>query len=89
MTAIERITKLTQTLPEKDRKLAYKFIDKRQFESLYELVNSAIYKSRKAHKEQLDEMEHLDVAEMSVLQSEIINYIDRMGYNDYLEDEEF
>jgi hypothetical protein len=89
MTAIERMQSLVKTLPEKDRKLAYKFIDKRQFESLYELVNSAIYKARKAHKEQLEDIEYLDVAEMSVLQSEVINYIDRMGYNDYLEDEEF
>lgn len=89
MTAIERMKMLVKTLPEKDRKLANKFIDTRQFESLYELVNSAIYKSRKAHKEQLEDVEYLDVAEMSVLQSEVINYIDRMGYNDYLEDEEF
>lgn len=89
MTAIERMQSLVKTLPKKDRKLAYKFIDTRQFESLYELVNSAIYKSRKAHKEQLEEVEYLDVAEMSVLQSEVINYIDRMGYNNYLEDEEF
>lgn len=89
MTAIERMKKLVNTLPEKDRKLANKFIDSRQFESLYELVNSAIYKSRKAHKQQLENIEYSDVADMSMLQSEVINYIDRMGYNDYLENEEF
>lgn len=89
MKAIERIKNLVKTLPEKDRKLAYKFIDTRQFESLYELVNSAIYITRKAHKEKLEGVEYLDVAEMTVLQSEIINYIDRMGYNDFLENEEF
>lgn len=89
MTAIERMKKLVNTLPEKDRKLANKFIDSRQFENLYELVNSAIYKSRKAHKQQLENIEYSDVADMSMLQSEVINYIDRMGYNDYLENEEF
>lgn len=89
MTAIERMKKLVNTLPEKDRKLANKFIDSRQFENLYELVNSAIYKSRKAHKQQLENVEYSDVADMSMLQSEVINYIDRMGYNDYLENEEF
>ena len=89
MTPIERMKKLVVTLPEKDRILAEKFIETRQFEELYELINSAIYKARKSHKEQLEEKEYLDIAEMSMFQSEVINYLDRMGYNNYIEDEEY
>lgn len=83
MTALERIQSLINVLPEKDRKLAEKFIDKRQFESLYELVNSDIYKARKkARASNIEEMSVSDIADMSILKAEIINYIDRLGWED-------
>ena len=83
MTALERIQSLINVLPEKDRKLAEKFIDKRQFESLYELVNSDIYKARKKAKaSNIEEMSVSDIADMSILKAEIINYIDRLGWED-------
>lgn len=74
---------MINVLPEKDRKLAEKFIDKRQFESLYELVNSDIYKARKKAKaSNIEEMSVSDIADMSILKAEIINYIDRLGWED-------
>ena len=83
MTALERIQSLIYVLPEKDRKLANIFIEKRQFESLYELVSSDIYKARKKAKDSnVEEIEVSDIADMSILRSEIINYIDRLGWND-------
>ena len=70
-------------LPEKDRRLANTFIEKRQFESLYELVSSDIYKARKKAKDSnVEEIEISSIADMSILKSEIINYIDRLGWND-------
>lgn len=83
MTALERIQSLIYALPEKDRKLANTFIEKRQFESLYELVSSDIYKARKKAKDSnVEEIEVSSIADMSILKSEIINYIDRLGWND-------
>ena len=83
MTALERIQSLIHVLPEKDRKLANTFIEKRQFESLYELVSSDIYKARKKAKDSnVEEIEVSVIADMSILKSEIINYIDRLGWND-------
>lgn len=83
MTALERIQSLIKVFPEKDRNLANIFIEKRQFESLYELVSSGIYKARKKAKDSnVEEMEVSSIADMSILKSEIINYIDRLGWSD-------
>ena len=83
MTALERIQSLIKVLPEKDRNLATIFIEKRQFESLYELVSSGIYKARKKAKDSnVEEIEVSSIADMSILKSEIINYIDRLGWSD-------
>lgn len=83
MTALERIQSLIKVLPEKDRNLANIFIEKRQFESLYELVSSGIYKARKKAKDSnVEEIEVSSIADMSILKSEIINYIDRLGWSD-------
>ena len=80
MTALERIQSLIYTLPEKDQKLANQFIEKRQFENLYELVSSDIYKARKKVINN-DELEPTYITDMSILRSELINYIDRLGWD--------
>lgn len=46
-TPVERIRKLISLLPEKDINLGYKFLDSRDFSSLKELVDSAIFKVKR------------------------------------------
>lgn len=74
---------MINVLPEKDKKLAEKFIANRQFENLYEIVNSDIYKARKKAKDSnIEEITISNIADMSILKAEIINYIDRIGWED-------
>ena len=47
MAAVERIRKLINNLPESDIPLGERFISERQFESLQELVDSAIFRVNK------------------------------------------
>ena len=48
MEPVERMMSLTKCLPKSDIVLAQRFIDSRDFESLQELVDSAIIKARKS-----------------------------------------
>jgi hypothetical protein len=48
MEPVERIKRLTQYLPKGDIALAHTFIDSRDFESLQELVDSAIVKTKRS-----------------------------------------
>ena len=43
---VERMKALMCSLPERDLPLGYKFLNERDFDSLKELIDSAIYKVR-------------------------------------------
>ena len=86
MEPVERMMNLTKCLPKGDIVLAQRFIDSRGFESLQELVDSAIYKVRK-HKARKDEeggvppkQEYLDVdlTELSNLKAEVDVYLTQL-----------
>ena len=49
MKPVERMINLTKYLPKGDIVLSRKFIDSRDFESLQELVDSAIVKTKKKY----------------------------------------
>ena len=79
MRAVERMGELLNNLPKSDQPLGEQFIQSRDFESLKDLVDSAIYKVRK-HKARKDEeggmppkQEYLDVdlTELSNLKAEV------------------
>ena len=83
MKAVERMRKLLGSLPKSDAPLGEQFLQNRDFESLMDLVSSAIYKVRK-HKARKDEeggvlpkQEYLDVdlTELSNLKAEVDVYL--------------
>lgn len=86
MLAVERMRKLLYSLPKSDIALGEQFIQSRDFESLKDLVDSAIYKVRK-HKARKDEeggvppkQEYLDVdlTELSNLKAEVDVYLTQL-----------
>lgn len=96
---VERIQALMNSLPSKDISLGYKFLSERDFESLKELVDSAIYKVRKNLKTDNPKEEYLKVnlEDISKLKSEVDLYLAILEpneeiYNDFDEceiEEEF
>lgn len=85
------INNLINKLPLKDISIAKKLIEKRDFNSLFELVNSAIIKIEKSlYIDQVNsEYINLDIEALYELQNTINNYLILTGdYEDY-EDEDY
>ena len=80
MRPIERIRKLLDSLPESDVNLGEQFIQSRDFESLKDLVDSAIFKTRKNVKSENPKQEYLDVdlTELSNLKAEVDVYLTQL-----------
>ena len=73
---IETIRRLIVYLPKRDIQLGYKFLNRRDFDSLKELIDSAIYKVEKnlASENPKDEYINLDLDMMNELQQEVYLY---------------
>jgi hypothetical protein len=84
---------MSESLSNKDKGLALKFIEDRKFDSLYDLVNSTIYKLVK--KEELEESEEHRLDDLREYRTIIVEYLNQLDYNefsnsDYIDDyEEF
>jgi hypothetical protein len=80
-TPTERIVKLIPQLPAKDIPIAERFVEARDFCSLKELVDSAIYKVKKSQKslEPKEEYKNIDLEELSRLKSEVDSYLVILG----------
>lgn len=89
MEPVERIKRLTQYLPKGDIALAHTFIDSRDFESLQELVDSAIVKTKRNISGNNPKEEYLgsDVDEMEKLKTEVDDYADQLQLPE--QDDEF
>lgn len=76
-----RIQKLISSLPERDINLGYKFVQNREFESLKELVDSAIVKVRKGLKKENPREEYLkvDLDLLNELKVEVDEYCVSLG----------
>ena len=74
---VDRMKKLISFLPQKDIKLAEKFINTRDFESLQELVDSARYKVKKSQSSEQpkEEYTNIDLEKLSELKGEVDTYI--------------
>ena len=74
---VERIKALMDSLPEKDIPLGYKFLNERDFDSLKELVDSAIYKVKKSLKSDnpKEEYRKVNLEDLNMLKSEVDMYI--------------
>ena len=80
---VQEIRKLIPFLPEKDISLGYKFLDSRDFESLQELVDSAIKKVRRsklptAKPELAERYKDVDTAMLHDLSSHIQDYVSKL-----------
>ena len=75
-TQIETIRRLIVYLPKRDIQLGYKFLNRRDFDSLKELIDYAIYKVEKnlASENPKDEYINLDLDMMNELQQEVYLY---------------
>lgn len=80
-TPTERIVKLVPQLPAKDIPIAERLIKDRDFCSLKELVDSAIYKVKKSQRslEPKEEYKNIDLEELSRLKSEVDSYLILLG----------
>lgn len=80
MRAVDRMRKLLNSLPKSDITLGEQFIQSRDFESLKDLVESAIFKTRKNIKSENPKQEYLDVdlTELSNLKAEVDVYLTQL-----------
>lgn len=74
--SIERIKSLISSLSKKDVDLGYKFLEKRDFGSLNDLVSSAVYKVKKNLRTSnpKEEYVNLDMDSLEKLQYEVQDY---------------
>ena len=74
---VERMKILMDSLPERDIPLGHKFLNERDFDSLKELVDSAIYKVKKSLKSDNPREEYMKVnlEDLNMLKSEVDMYI--------------
>jgi hypothetical protein len=77
MQPVEKIRKLVWNLPKSDQPLAEQFIQNRDFDSLQELVDSAIQRVKKGLKKEHPKEEYLEVDEWELrkLKTEVDNYV--------------
>lgn len=77
---IDRIKALIPSLPEGDAKLAHKFLNSRDFESLQLLVDSSLVRVKKGLSKENPKEEYLktDLGEMRKLKSEIDTYCEAL-----------
>lgn len=74
---VDRIKALISSLPERDIPLGHKFLDKRDFDSLKELVDSAMYKVKKSQRSENPKEIYAKISleDLSRLKSEVDMYI--------------
>ena len=74
---VKRMKALMYSLPERDIPLGHKFLKERDFDSLKELIDSAIYKVRRSLERDNPKEEYLKVnlEDLSRLKSEVDVYI--------------
>ena len=88
---IDRIKALIPSLPEGDAKLAHKFLNSRDFESLQLLVDSSLVRVKKGLSKESPKEEYLkaDLGEMRKLKSEVDTYCEALELPEQEEYEDF
>lgn len=89
MQQVDRMIELLKYLPKNDQILGNEFIKSRNFESLKELVDSAIYlvKKHKARKEQdstlpfKEDYANADLSELNNLKAEVDVYLAQLEFS--------
>ena len=89
---VKRMKALMCSLPERDIPLGHKFLKERDFDSLKELVDSAIYKVKKNLKSDnpKEEYRKVNLEDLNMLKSEVDMYIIQLEIpEDDMYDEDF
>ena len=88
---IDIIKALIPSLPEGDAKLAYKFLNSRDFESLQLLVDSSLVRVKKGRSKESPKEEYLkaNLGEMRKLKLEIDTYCEALELPEQEEYEDF
>ena len=88
---IDIIKALIPSLPEGDAKLAYKFLNSRDFESFQLLVDSSLVRVKKGLSKENRKEEYLkaDLVEMRKLKSEVDTYCETLELSEQEEYEDF
>ena len=88
---IDRIKALIPSLPEGDVKLAHKFLNSRDFESLPLLVDSSLVRVKKGLSKESPKEEYLraDLGEMRKLKLEVDTYCEALELPEQEEYEDF
>ena len=88
---IDRIKALIPSLPEGDARLAHKFLNSRDFESLQLLVDSSLVRVKRGLSKENPKEEYLkaDLEEMRRLKSEIDTYCEALELPEQEEYEDF
>lgn len=75
---VDRMRVLITSLPEKDIPLGNKFLDTRDFDSLKELVDSAVYKVKKGLRNETlkDKYANINFEFLRKLKSEVDTYVE-------------
>ena len=78
---VDRMRVLMTSLPEKDISLGNKFLDTRDFDSLKELVDSAVYKVKKGLRSETlkDKYANINFECLRRLKSEVDTYVELLG----------
>ena len=92
---IDRIKALISSLPGRDVKLAHRYLNSRDFESLQLLVDSSLVRVKKGLSKESPKEEYLkaDLGEMRKLKSEVDTYCEALelpeqeGYEDFSSEE--
>lgn len=88
---IDRIKALIPSLPGGDVKLAHRYLNSRDFESLQLLVDSSLVRVKKGLSKESPKEEYLkaDLGEMRKLKSEVDTYCEALGLPEQEECEDF
>lgn len=79
---LDKIKELIPSLPNRDIQLGYDFLNKRDFESLKDLIDSAIYKVEKNIKSDTPKEEYtkVNLDELIELKLEVSVYLNQLYY---------
>lgn len=88
---IDRIKALISSLPGRDVKLAHRYLNSRDFESLQLLVDSSLVRVKKGLSKESPKEEYLkaDLGEMRKLKSEVDTYCEALELPEQEEYEDF
>lgn len=83
---LKKIHELISILPEKDSRLAIKYLDKRDFQSVLEIVESDLYKAEK-DKSEVNPDDY--IIGLTELRSELLTYMSYLDVPDNSDDYDY